>query len=191
MLSPMNSHSTGKSFPCFAILAICLYSGGFASTPDENAALFSPSRTVLTENPEFDRSDLLASDYRQPSVSGFSFLNPNRFAMRQSYSLNFSSGSMGSHSAGMYLNTLSYQLANPLTLSADVGFYTPFYAGTGGLKPRNFQDPSQGSSVIFPHLGLEYRPSKNTTFSLHLFNGQDAAKAYGPSMNPFFHPWAR
>lgn len=109
--------------------------------------------------------------------------------MRQSYAVNFASGSFGSTSAGLYLNTLSYKLANPLTLSADVGFHTPLYS-SGGFSGGGFQDPRLGSSLVLPHVGLEYRPTKNTSFSLHLFNGRDAAKAYG-SLDPYLSPWAR
>ncbi len=160
---------------------------GFSSGSNAPAAFKSSttpalneSNTVLTQKQDFDRSQLLAPDYRPGnSVAGFSFLNPNRFSMRQSYSLNVSSGGMGTNSAGLYMNTLSYKLADPLTLSADVGFYTPLYSGNGALSMRGVQDPRQGSGLIFPHVGLEYKPTENTTFSLHLFNGQDAYKAYG------------
>ncbi|MEO7423629.1 MAG: hypothetical protein ABI036_00485 [Fibrobacteria bacterium] len=149
-------------------------------------------KTVLSEPQEFDRGTLMAPEYQsQGSVSGFSFLNPNRFSMHQSYSMNFSSGSFGSTSAGLYLNTLNYKLADPLTLSADVGFYTPLYNSAGAFSRSGMQDPRSSSSLVFPHVGLEYKPTDNTTFSLHLFNGQDAYKAYGSQLGPFVSPWAR
>jgi hypothetical protein len=158
----------------------------------------APVRTVLTEPQEFDRGTLMAPEYQsQGSVSGFSFLNPNRFSMRQSYSVNFASGSYGSSSNGLYLNTLSYKLADPLTLSADVGFHTPLYNSTGSFarggvpQKAGFQDPRLGSSLVLPRVGLEYKPSKSTTVSLQLLNGPDAYKAYGSSMDPFVSPWSR
>lgn len=157
------------------------------------ALVFSnqPPKTVLTEPDEFDRSELMSPDYRSSSsVSGFSFLNPNRFSMRQSYSMGFSSGSFGSQSAGLYLNTLSYRLADPLTLSADIGFHTPFYSSFGGPS-AGFQNPGQGSSLVLPHVGLEYKPSDNTSFSIHLFNGPDAYKAYGYPGSGLWNPWDR
>lgn len=143
----------------------------------------TPRQTLLTEPDGFNRGSLLSPEYQGNQVSGFSMMNPNRFSMRQSYSVNFASGSVGSSSGGLYLNTLSYKLADPLTLSADVGFATPFYSSTGSFSKNGFQDPSVGSSFVLPHVGLEYRPSKSTTISLHLINGQDAAKAYG--IGPF------
>ncbi|MEO6096184.1 MAG: hypothetical protein ABIW76_10970 [Fibrobacteria bacterium] len=153
------------------------------------------TQSVLTqpqsEPQEFDRGNLMAPEYRESSVSGFSLANPNRFSMRQSYSVNFASGSFGSQSAGLYLNTLSYKLADPLTLSADVGFYSPLYSSTGSFSKAGFQDPRMGSSLVLPRIGLEYKPSKNTTLSLQLLNGQDAYKAYGSSMDPFASSWFR
>jgi hypothetical protein len=170
------------------------FSGLNAARADVPEAGFSPTaaKTVLAEPQEFSRGTLLAPEYRsQNSISGFSLLNPNRFAMHQSYSMNFASGSRGSASSGLYLNTLSYKLADPLTLSADVGFYTPLYNTSGAFAHSGFQDPGANTSLIFPHVGLEYKPTDNTTFSLHLFNGQDAYKAYGSPIGPFVSPWAR
>ena len=161
-----------------------------ASPNGETPAGFQPTqtKTLLTEPGEFDRGELMAPEWRDGnSVSGFSLMNPNRFSMHQSYSVNFASGSYGSSSAGLYLNTLSYRLADPLTLSADVGFYSPLYSSTGSFSRSGFQDPRLGSSLVLPHVGLEYKPTKNTSLSLHLFNGQDAAKAYGDS--PFLSPF--
>jgi hypothetical protein len=188
---------TGFYLPMLAVLSLCAI-GVYSSEPSSAAFEPAPVKTILTEPQEFDRGTLMAPEYRPAgSVSGFSFLNPNRFSMQQSYSVNFASGSYGSSSAGLYLNTLSYKLADPLTLSADVGFHTPLYstgAFSRGAGSRNsgLQDPRLGSSIILPHVGLEYKPSKNTSFSLHLFNGQDAYKAYGsPIGGSSISPWSR
>ena len=148
-------------------------------------------KTLLTEPGGFDRGNLMAPEWREgASVSGFSLLNPNRFSMRQSYSVGFASGSFGSSSAGLYLNTLSYRLADPLTLSADVGFHTPLYSSSGSFSRGGFQDPRLGSSLVLPRIGLEYKPTEHTSMSLQLFNGRDAYKAYGSQMgDPFLSPF--
>lgn len=151
----------------------------------------SQPKTVLTEGRDFDRSSLMNEGYRGSSVSGFSFLNPNRFSMQQSYSVGFSSGSFGSQSAGLYLNTLSYRLADPLTLTADVGFHTPFHSSLGGPMAGGRGNPALGSSLVLPHVGLEYRPSEHSSFSLHFFNGPDAVKAYGYPGSALWNPWNR
>lgn len=151
----------------------------------------SQPNTVLTESRDFDRSTLMSDNYRGGSVSGFSFLNPNRFSMQQSYSVGFSSGSLGSRSAGLYLNTLSYRLADPLTLTADVGIHTPLYSSLGGPMAGGRGNPALGSSLVLPHVGLEYRPSEHSSFSLHFFNGPDAVKAYGYPGSALWNPWNR
>lgn len=162
-----------------------------ASEPPPAFADDAP-KTLLTEPGEFDRGNLMAPEWREgASVSGFSLLNPNRFSMRQSYSVGFASGSFGSSSAGLYLNTLSYRLADPLTLSADVGFHTPLYSsGAFSGGPAGFQDPRLNSSLVLPRIGLEYKPSENTSMSIQLFNGRDAHKAYGSQLgDPFLSPF--
>jgi hypothetical protein len=186
----------GFHLPLLAVL-VCAASSIHAGESAFSHSETEPGRTLLTEPQDFDRGTLMTPEFQsRGTVSGFSFLNPNRFSMSQSYSMNFASGSYGSTSAGLYLNTLSYKLADPLTLSADVGFHTPLYSSgafaRGGLSGKSgFQDPSQGSSLVLPRVGLEYRPSKNTTLSLQLINGQDAYKAYGSAMDPFISPWSR
>src|SRR5258706_6518157 len=125
---------TGFYLPLLTALALSTATL-HADEPANSGSESNTIKTVLTEPQEFDRGNLLAPEFQsQSSVSGFSFLNPNRFSMHQSYSVNFASGSFGSSSNGLYLNTLSYKLADPLTLSADVGFFTPLYSSTGGFS---------------------------------------------------------
>ncbi|MBW8889050.1 MAG: hypothetical protein JF616_14950 [Fibrobacteres bacterium] len=187
-----SSKSTGIKGFSRALLAVCGLAATVPVFSAEPPKAFGNGthETVLTQPGEFDRGTLMAPQWREGggSVSGFSLLNPNRFSMHQSYAVNFASGSFGSSSAGLYLNTLTYRLADPLTLSADVGFYTPLYASSSvGLSKGGFQDPRLGSSLVFPHVSLEYKPTDNSSISLHLFNGRDAYKAYGgdPFMSPF------
>jgi hypothetical protein len=139
--------------------------------------------SVLWQKQDFDSRSLLGSGSRMASA-GFSFLNPNRFSMHQSYSLSYASGSSGSMSSGLYLNTLSYRLSEPLTLSADLGLYTPISSTVPGMRQNSMM--GTGSSVILPRLGLEYRPTENLSMNLELFNGPDAWKAYGSPFGPSF-----
>jgi hypothetical protein len=178
-----------KKSASFSALALFL---GLASSPllaEDEAFDSDQPKTVLTEKSDFDRSELMSNTYRGSSVSGLSFVHPNRFSMQQSYSMSFSSGSLGSQSSGLYLNTLAYKLAEPLTLSADLGFYTPFYSSLPGMQSSGMRGAAEGSSMVFPRVGLEYKPSKNLSMSLQLFNGPDAAKAYG--YDGFLSPWYR
>ncbi len=198
------THFKGKELKCLRRLispslpAFCIAFLSFgaisiqAENSDHQAFEDSDKKTVLSQGQEFDRMDLVAPNLRSSgTTTSFSFLSPNRFSMSQSYSVGFSSSSYGSSSAGLYLNTLNYQLSEPLTLSADVGFFSPLYSSSpGSFNSRGLQDPTKGSSFVFPRIGLEYKPTKNLSFSLQLLNGQDANKAYG-TPSPFLNPWLR
>jgi hypothetical protein len=147
----------------------------------ENHIAGEPVSLVL-ENQDFNRENLLAPEYRgsgSGSVSGFQLLSPARFSMRQSYSMGFGMGGGSSYSSGLYLNTLSYQLASPLTLSVDVGFHTPFYSSFSQGPSQNLLSGGMRPSVVLPRIGLDYKPTENTSISLQLINGPDAYKAYG------------
>jgi hypothetical protein len=151
-------------------------------------------KSVVLQNSDFDRESILTPYQRygeKSSVSGFQFLNANRFSMYQSYSMSFGAGGGNQTSSGLYLNTVSYRLSDPLTLSMDMGFHTPFYNSMPGMQSGNLWDGTTQSSLVLPRIGLEYKPSEHTSFSLQLINGPDAAKAYGQagSYSPFWRPW--
>jgi hypothetical protein len=151
------------------------------STPKAMEAEHSQSapKSFVLESKDFDRNAMF-SPAAKSNASGFQFLNPNRFSMHQSYSLNFSSGNGGSYSSGLYLNTLQYQLATPLVLSMDIGFHSPIYNSVSALQGG--PSPWSGSfrpTLVLPRIGLEYKPTENTQISLQLINGNDATKAYG------------
>lgn len=188
-----NSNGFAGYSRSFALCLAVISAPAFAGEVPRQFADESP-KTLLTQPGEFDRGELLAPEWREGgSVTGFSLLNPNRFSMRQSYSVGFASGSFGSSSSGLYLNTLSYRLADPLTLSADVGFHTPLYSSgafsQGSRGGAGFQDPRLGSTLVLPRVGLEYKPTEHTSMSLQLFNGRDAYKAYGGLYDPFHSPF--
>jgi hypothetical protein len=143
--------------------------------------------TVLTARNDFDARTLLKPGSWTPgstgSTSSFRAGVPGRFSMHQSYSLTAMSGPSGSMSSGLYLNTLMYRLSTPLTVFADVGFHSPIHSSMPGLQ----QEGGPGS-LVFPRLGLEYKPNERLTMNLELVNGADAWKAYGgmPRSSLFF-----
>jgi hypothetical protein len=147
------------------------------------AALFSAfgesaksgPNTLLTQNRPFSRDMLQGSGLN----SGFSLIDPARFSMSQSYSTSMSFGGGGSQAAGVYLNTLSYRLFQPLTFSVDLGIYTPFYSSQSATPATTNKQLQNVGSLIFPRMSLEYQPTKNLFFSLNYINMTDACKAYG------------
>ena len=167
-------------------VATLLLSGlsGYAENSNDMNPSSEKTFSVLTEKEDFNSKSLYGN-----SSSGISLGQPKRFSMQQSYSVSFMSGGAGSASSGLYLNTLSYRLSAPLTLSADLGFYTPISSTIPGMRQNTLMVQGGGSSLVFPRVGLEYRPSENFSVNLQLFNGPDARKAYGSSFSKPFWNW--
>lgn len=155
-----------------------------AAVPLSSKIATADPANILHSKNDFDAGSMTRPSAGQGNgASSFSLAQPGRFSMQQSYSLSAMSGSYGSMSSGLYLNTLSYRLAPPLVLSADIGFHTPIHSSIPGAVPNG----SPGS-VILPRMGLEYRPTENLLLNIELFNGPDAWKAYGGApWSPAFH----
>lgn len=93
---------------------------------------------------------------KRPSLS---LIDLSRLHMTQSYSLSFFSGSGQSGSVGLYSNTITYQLANPLTLTLNLGIlHNP-----GSLLGNK---SSNNSTTFLPSGWLDWRPSKNFSMSI-------------------------
>jgi hypothetical protein len=86
-------------------------------------------------------------------------LNPDRFSMQQSYALSYMS--LGGHgfSQGVYLNTMTYQLANPLLISFQWGFLNQPLGSFGVPSLYNNGLFVSGASV-------EYKPSRNLSIGV-------------------------
>lgn len=85
-------------------------------------------------------------------IVGLFGLDPNKFSMSHSYSLSFSSFGGNSFSRGLYLNTMMYQLSNPLKMYFQFGVqHQPFGSD-------QFQNRSQ---FFISGAGVEYKPSDN------------------------------
>ncbi len=141
-------------------------------------------QSLLTSRHDFDTRGMTHSGAREGSTS-LALAQPNRFSMRQSYSLSAMSGAYGSASSGLYLNTLSYQLSAPLVMFVDVGIHTPLHSSIPGMEAS-----AGAGSIVLPRMGLEYRPNDRLTMNLELVNGPDALKAYGP-FSPHLFPGSR
>ncbi len=148
----------------------------------------SAALSVVGNRHDFDtRSLLVTRDHEQGTA--FTLDDPSRFSMRQSYSVSAMSSRAGSASSGVYLNTVTYQVTEPLSLSLDMGVHTPFHSSIPGIDPHH---GAGGTSLIIPRMGLEYRPNDRMSVHVDLVNGPDAWKAYGISpRGPHFAPWGR
>ncbi|RMD90279.1 MAG: hypothetical protein D6813_09395, partial [Calditrichaeota bacterium] len=127
-----------------------------------------------------------ALTYPTKIKSIFSFLgfDPNRFSMNQSYSFSFTTIGGKTLGQGLYLNTMSYRLANPLTMYLQIGFVNqPF----GSLREySNFNN-----KLFISGAGLEYKPSEN--FKVQFEFSQTPGGLYYNSYHhrPFYDqtPW--
>jgi len=86
----------------------------------------------------------------------FSLLDLSRLEMSHSYSISyFSMGGRGM-TIGMYVNSIRYQISNPLTLNLSLAWVH---------QPGNFLLRDRGTATdygrILPSFSLEYRPSDN------------------------------
>lgn len=88
---------------------------------------------------------------KRPSIP---FFDLSRFHMTQSYTLGFFSGSGGSATRGLYRNTITYQLANPLQLTLSMGIMhdpSSLWSSRG----------TSNSASLYPSGWLDWRPSEN------------------------------
>ncbi len=118
----------------------------------------------LKENAEPQHfSKILTTDPQAPSkgLAGWLGLNPARFSMSQSYSLSYLSYGGRGFSQGIYLNTMQYQLADPLSVRVQWGMaHQPFAsAGLQGIY---------GNGLFFSGANVEYKPSEKLRIGLSI-----------------------
>jgi hypothetical protein len=90
----------------------------------------------------------------------FSLLDPARLHMSQSYSFWYSSSRAGSNNLAMYLNSIEYQISDPLKIRVDIG-----YIHQPGAILKNGTKAFENGQIV-PGLSLTWRPSRNFLFQL-------------------------
>ena len=111
-------------------------------------------------------------------------LDPERFHMSQSYSMSFASDGKYSSSAGMYLNTMTYQFSMPISMRLQVGYtHDPsvLFAGSG--------DAMGDGRLFIPNFDIIIRPMKHMTIQLHY--GMAPAQQQLFPFQRAFRPWFR
>jgi hypothetical protein len=97
-------------------------------------------------------------------------LNPNRFSMQQSYSLSYTSLGGRDFSQGVYLNTMSYRVADPLQVSLQWGV---MHQPLGGLGVQSLYQ----NGFFVSGASVEYKPSRNLSVGVQ-FNRNPAGYWY-------------
>ena len=108
-------------------------------------------------------SKILTTDPQTPSkgLVGWLGLNPARFSMSQSYSLSYLSYGGRGFSQGVYLNTMQYQLADPLSVRVQWGVTHQPFAGAG--LPGIY-----GNGLFLSGANVEYKPSEKLRIGLSI-----------------------
>lgn len=87
-------------------------------------------------------------------------LDPSRFSMSHSYSLSLFNFGNQSINQGLYLNTMTYRISDPLLMQVAIGFlHQPF----GGFQG---QGEGQNGKMFVQRAMLQYKPSKNMTLTI-------------------------
>jgi len=106
------------------------------------------------------------------TLVGLIGLDPSKFSMSHSYSLSFTSFGGQSYNQGLYLNTMMYQLSNPIKMYFQFGVqHQPF-------GQNEFQNQSQ---FFVSGAGFEYKPSDN--FKVQFEFSQQPNSFYSPYYN--------
>lgn len=96
----------------------------------------------------------------QPGVLSIIGLDPSRFSMHHSYSMSYASIGGNGYSQGLYLNTMTYQFAMPLSVSLQFGMANnPFQsAKTASILQNGF---------FISGAQVRYQPFKNTVLQVN------------------------
>ena len=106
------------------------------------------------------------------TLVGLIGLDPGKFSMSHSYSLSFTSFGGQSYNQGLYLNTMMYQLSNPIKMYLQFGVqHQPF-------GQNEFQSQSK---AFVAGAGFEYKPSEN--FKVQFEFSQQPNSFYSPYYN--------
>lgn len=112
-------------------------------------------------------------------------MHSDKFQMSHSYSLSYYSIGHQGGSMGLYVNTMSYQLADPLKMSVSVGYlHQPF----GGPM----QDNNGKGEVFLESARLEYKPTNNMSITVDYRQmPQSIQSLYSPYSPYHYNPFNR
>jgi hypothetical protein len=118
-------------------------------------------------------SQLLTHGLAAPKgLAGLLGLNPHRFSVQHSYSLSYLSAGGNGYSQGLYLNTMSYQVSDPLSVSLQWGMMNQPLGAFGAA-------PLYQNGFFFSGANLEYKPSDKFSVGLQI-SSQPRSNYYSP-----------
>lgn len=115
-----------------------------------------------------------------PNVVLKGLLDPSRFEINQSVSLGFGTG--GSGFSQVYLNNMTYQATEKLTINATLGLHNRAFG-------RGFYgSTTNGASFVVPNVSLIYKPRQNMTLMVG-FSNIPRHPYYGYGYGPSWNRW--
>jgi hypothetical protein len=145
----------GKTIRIFVLLASLTAAFAAAQYKTEQRSIFNPSELARKPTGLFDKL----------------FHSP-RFRMTQSYSLSFFSMGGQAFNQGMYLNSMSYQISDPLLAQVQIGYLNQPFGAWG--------NSAQTAGKLFVRsASLQYHPSDN----MHVRFDYETMPAY--SLSPY------
>ncbi len=107
-----------------------------------------------------------------------SLFDPSKLSIHQSYTFGYFSGGGTSGSLGYYLNSIEYNISNPLKIRVDLGFlHSPSSMISGRSSLNN-------SGVFVPGVSVDWKPSPYFNFRLDYHH----VPAYNNNGMFFFDP---
>lgn len=118
-------------------------------------------------NPSINKSKSILKISKIPSLSlkKLSLLNPERFTMRNQYSMSFSSANGSGSLIGTYINTMEYRFNAPLIMRLKVAYQSGTNNLFGNKSMYSGISNYQNGKLFIPSFDIVYKPWKNMTFS--------------------------
>lgn len=113
-------------------------------------------KSKMNEEPSVSQSLIRSDD----SGLLFGWFDPGKLKMAQSFSMSYQTFGKQGLALGMYTNSLSYQVSEPLSLQMDVSVMHSPYSSLGGDFAKSL------SGIYLTRAELNYRPSENTLFQI-------------------------
>jgi hypothetical protein len=125
-------------------------------------------KTKMNEEPSVSQSLVRSDD----SGLLFGWFDPSKLKMAQSFSMSYQTFGQNGFALGVYTNSLSYQVSEPLSLQMDVSLMHSPYNSIGGDFGKSL------SGIYLSRAELNYRPSDNMLFQVQ-FRQMPAGLYYG------------
>ncbi len=121
-----------------------------------NGIAFAQFKTNVQQDPSVSQSLVRSDD----SGLLFGWFDPSKLKMAQSFSMSYQTFGNQGLALGVYTNSLSYQISQPLSLQMDVSVVHSPYSSLGGDFSKSL------SGIYLSRAELNYKASDNMLFQI-------------------------